>query len=290
MEKMGEGFKRKEFFYCDSKLKGYFYESGQSDKLVVVVHGFRSGADDFLPMIKALLSFDFNVFSFDATGTYDSKGKTLVGMCQRLVDLDKTLDFLAENESFSKYKKYLLGYSLGGCAVLSVLSIHREICACAALAPVNDASELMLETAKGKIGKIAKITKPFFSFFQKLVFGKYTSFNAVNGINSLSIPVLIVESEDDEVLSLGDISVFNKRDKITNPMAEFVSVKGFGGHSGLWHSENSVRYKQKVDGEYKIMGRRWNYGEKVKYFSKVNHNLYSQPNEKLVRKIVGIFR
>ena len=106
--------------------------------------------------------------------------------------------------------------------------------------------------------------------------------------------MLVVQGDKDNIISHGRISVFANQEKITNPNANFMSVQGIcGGHSSLWHSEKAVEYKEKVDREYnlakKAMGRRLNYDKKVKYFSSVNHNLYSQPNRNLVQKIASVF-
>ena len=57
INKMKRPIERKVFFYSagQSILKGYFYPSKERKKLIVLCHGFRSGGDDFLPLIKQLV-------------------------------------------------------------------------------------------------------------------------------------------------------------------------------------------------------------------------------------------
>ncbi len=295
LDKMKEPIFRKEFYYNADKsiLKGYFYPNENSQKLMVICHGFRSGADDFLPLIKQLKDIGFNVFSFDVTGTYDSKGKSLIGMCQWLIDLDNTLIYLKNTEEFKHFKLYLAGHSLGGYAVLSALSLHKDVCGCVALAPVNDAYNLMVETVKAKMGNVMGFCKIFFDVVQKVRFGKYVKYNAVSGINSVDIPVLIVQGDCDKVMSLGNISVFYSRGKITNSKARFIESKGeIGGHSSLWHSKNAVRYKEQIDNGYRFYKKALknkSYENKKSFFRGVNDSLYSQPNEQLIQLIKNTF-
>ena len=82
------------FLSKDVLLKGYYYSLKNPKGLVVVCHGMKSGADDYLPIIEFFYKNKYNVFSFDYTGTYDSKGKSTVGMCQPLIDLDNALTFV----------------------------------------------------------------------------------------------------------------------------------------------------------------------------------------------------
>ena len=246
-----------------------------------------------MPLIKDLNKLDFNVFSFDVTATYDSKGKSLIGMCQWLVDLDNTLKYLKNSKQFSHFKLYLIGHSLGGYAVLSVLNLHKDICGCVAIAPVNNAYTLMVETAKAKVGNYVNISKPFFDIVQKVKFGKYVNYNAINGINSVETPVLVVQGDNDKVISIGKVSVLSHKNEIVNPNVRFIKTEGLnGGHSSVWHSKRAVEYKKRVDKGYKFYKKALknkDYKYKKQYFSGVNNYLYSQPNQQLIQQIKQTF-
>jgi alpha-beta hydrolase superfamily lysophospholipase len=211
-------------------------------------------------------------------------------MQEWIIDLDNTLKFIKSSKEYQGLKLYLIGHSLGGYAALSILSLHKEIHAVVALAPVNDAFTLMVDVAKAKIGKIASITKPFFNLAQRICFGKYVKFNAIQGINSTVIPVLIVQGDNDKVISMEKISVYSNKEKITNPNVRLLQTKGLlGGHDTLWHSVRSVKYKQRVDDFYKKQLRGARYSKKVDYFKGINDNLYSEASGNLVKMIDAVF-
>ncbi len=292
VEKMQNCPCRQEFYYLagHSTLKGYYYPS-TTQKLVVLVHGFRSGADDFLPLTRSLVNNGFCVFAFDATGTYDSKGGSLVGMCQTLVDLDNTLKFI-QTTPLNKHQLYLIGHSLGGYAVLSALQLHPNIKGCVALAPVCDATKIFVQKARQYIGVLATICQPIFDTIQRITFGKYVNCNSINGINSTTAPVLIVQGTKDKVVPPNTISVTAYKSQIANPNVCFCQVEGvFGGHSNVWHSRESVEYKNAVvKCAKRIKSRTMRNSQKLaSYYQKVDDALYSQVDNNLVEKIVETF-
>ena len=87
---------REEFYFNagETQLKGYYYPVENAKGLVVIVHGFHAGADDFIPVAEFMVNNGYNVFCYDGTGVYDSKGDSSVGMCQSLVDLDHVLNYI----------------------------------------------------------------------------------------------------------------------------------------------------------------------------------------------------
>ena len=96
---------RKEVTYTvnASTLRGYYYKSAQSKGLVIVAHGIKSGGDDYLPLIKSLVGFGYDVFSYNCTGTYESSGDNTVGMCQALIDLEGTIKYIQSNAECTKF-------------------------------------------------------------------------------------------------------------------------------------------------------------------------------------------
>ena len=277
---------REEFFYRAgaSTLKGYFYPNSKSDKLMVIVHGYRSGADDFLPLIKEFLQNGYNVFSYDSTGTYDSKGASLIGACQFLVDLDNTLNYIENNEKFNKFSLYLTGHSLGGYAVLSILSLHKNVKGCLAYAPVNNGALLMEKTARAYLGIVVSIHKPFLDIIQKCIFGKYVNFTGVKGINSIDIPIMVVQGVNDKIVGRKNISVNSYKKEIKNKKVVFISVTGEnGGHSEIWHSIRAVKYKREVDEKMKKLSKK----KRAEYYKKIDHKRYSEANVEIVKQFVN---
>ena len=127
------------------KLQGYYYPSEGAKGLVVVSHGMHAGADDYIPFIEYFVKKGFAVFAYDCRGTYASEGDSTVGMCTPLVDLDFALKYINNDGRFSKMPLFLFGHSWGGYAAASVLSLHKNIKACAVIAPFNDGYTLIEE-------------------------------------------------------------------------------------------------------------------------------------------------
>ncbi len=295
-ERIKDRLTRSEFFYKTetSELKGYYYPSAQGKGLVVVVHGIHAGGDDYLPLIEYVVNHGYNVFSYNVTGTYESKGDSTVGMCQSLVDLDGTLTYLKSLPAFKNQPLFLIGHSWGGYAVTSVLELHKDIRACAGIAPMNDGSKIMMETARRYAGELAVAPKPVFDAYQKILFGKYVEYNGVRGINSVDIPVLIAQGKTDKVITYDGHSITAHKAEITNPNVVYYDGYGLqGDHNNIWHSFEAAEYQNKVAEGLKALkkakGKKLTIDEKAAYYRNVDHRLYSEVNEKLLSKIIEMF-
>ncbi|MBR1975281.1 MAG: alpha/beta fold hydrolase [Clostridia bacterium] len=287
---------RKELYYPSGKvkLKGYYYEATEAKGLVVVVHGFKSGSDNYLPITQYLVENGYNVFSYDCTGTYDSEGDSNIGWCQQLIDLDHTISYLQRTSPYRNQPLFLLGHSWGGYAVSSVLSLKSGIRGVACLAPMNNGSTIMIEKGEQYAGKIAYSAKPVFSTYQRVLFGKYVEESGVKGINSIDVPVLIAQGVDDKTITYNEQSIMAKKSEITNPNVQYYIGKGLqGSHDGIWHSKEALLYQAEVESELKLLemekGSALSYEEKVEFYKTVDHKLYSAVNEELMDQIIKMF-
>lgn len=295
-ERVKDRLSREEFYFSagESTLKGYYYKSSESLGLVVIVHGFHAGADEFIPLAEALVKSGYDVFSYDGTGIYDSHGESAVGMCQAIVDLDNVLSYLSRTSPYNNKEIFLIGHSMGGYAVSSILALHKEVAACVAIAPMNDGYNMMVEKGREYVGDIALTAKPIFDTYQKMLFGDYVKLNGLNGINSVDIPVLIVQGLCDKTIPHNTQSIYAKKDQITNPNVEYMITDGIlGGHNTVWHSLDSALYQQEVKADLqrleKLKGDKLTDEELADYYKGVNHTLYSEPSPVLVKRILALF-
>ena len=295
-ERVQDKLLRSEFYYTvnDVRLKGYYYESAQNKGLVVVSHGMKSGGDDYLPIISYMVSAGYNVFSYNCTGTYESEGDDIVGMCQSLIDLEGTIKYIQSVDALAKMPLFLIGHSWGGYAATSVLSLRKEVRACVSIAAMHNACKLMTEKAQEYLGTFGKVPEPMFDIYQRLLFGDYVEYNAIRGINDSNIPVLVAHGTTDTTILYDKQSIIAHKDKITNPYVQYYIGEGaHGSHTGIWHSERSVQYQKQVKTELKALekekGRELTYAEKADFIERVNHALYSEVNEELMQQIVALF-
>lgn len=287
---------REEFMYSvgDVKLKGYYYPCKNAKGLIVVAHGLHAGADDYIPAIAYFVKRGYAVFAYDGRGTYDSEGSSTVGMCQSLVDLDCTLGYIEGRAKFQQMPLLLFGHSCGGYAVTSVLALHKNVAACAAVAPVNNCYTLILEKGHQYAGALATegLPKTFLNAYQKELFGKYVDYCGVNGINSTNIPVLIAHGTEDKTISFDGQSVIAHKDEITNPNVRYYITDGIlGGHDSIWHSERAAKYKLQVEEQLKKLadGGKPTEEQLAEFYAGVDNELYSEVNAELMNNIVTMF-
>lgn len=287
---------REEFFFYSEgvKLKGYYYKAENSKGLVVFAHGFKSGADNYLPITLYLVQNGYSVFNYDCTGTFDSEGRSMVGMCQQLIDLDNALKYVKRTPKFSSQPLFLMGHSWGGYAASSVLSLHKNALGVALFAPMYNANTIMMDKAEEYVGKLSQNVGPIFSAYQDLLFKDYTSYYSVKGINSVDIPVLIAHGENDKTITLNGQSIYAHRKEITNPNVQFVIGTGYqGSHVGIMHSNEAMQYQEEVKKALKDLqkkkGDKLTYEEKQAFYSTVDNFKYSQVNTELLDKIINMF-
>lgn len=295
-ERIKDTLKREELRFPsgDVNLTGYYYPADNAKGLVVLAHGFHAGADDYLPIIEYLVNSSYAVFTYDVRATYGSEGDNQVGMCQSLVDIDNALKFIKSTAPYSSMPLFLIGHSWGGYAVTSAIALHGDVKACAAIAPMYSGYEIMVEKAEQYVGKLSVMPKPVFNVYQKILFGDYVKYNAVVGINSSDIPVLIAQGVDDRIITYDGQSITAHKDEITNPnVSYYVGYGVHGDHNNIWHSKESALYQMEISSRLKLLekqkGESLSYEEKCEFYKTVDHRLYSEVNPELMEKIVDLF-
>ncbi|MBO7187785.1 MAG: alpha/beta fold hydrolase [Clostridia bacterium] len=283
------------FYSSQVKLQGYFYPSENSKGVVVVSHGMHAGADDYLPIIEYLVKNNYSVFTYDCKGTYNSDGDSTIGMITPLVDLDNALNFIESDSYLSKQPLFLLGHSWGGYAVTSVLSIHKNINACAAIAPFNSGYTLIYEKGEQYAGPlVGGMPKVFLDIYQKILFKNYTKYNAVKGINSTNIPVLIAHGEKDSIIDFNRQAVIAHRNKLRlENVFYYVGKDENAGHNTIMHSKEAVRYQKEIASKLAELkeqkGKSLSDDDLKEFCNNVNHSLYSEVNEELMYQIIDMF-
>ena len=287
------------FFPSDQlKLQGYFYPCNEAKGMVVVCHGMHAGADDYIPFIEYFVQNGYAVFTYDCQGTYASEGNSTVGMCTPLVNLDHALTYIENDKQLSKYQLFLFGHSWGGYAATSVLSLHKNICGCAAVAPFNSGYTLFVEKGEQYTGYLdilkTDFPKEFLNAYQTLLFKDYTKYNAVKGINSTDIPVYIAHGNRDFVISFAHQSVISHKDEIrTKNVTYYIGTGPQAGHNTILHSLRAVAYQDKVKKDLKQLKKQYDRdltNEELKEFcNSVDHALYSEVNKEMMQDILNMF-
>ena len=277
----------REDIYFDSngyKLKGYYYPNN-SDKLIIICHGLRSGADDYIPFINYFINNGFECFSFNYKGTYESEGDKTFGMSESLVDLDNAIRYI--NKNYKNKKIYLFGHSWGGFAVCAVLNIHKNIKAVASISGFNDASSIIVDKGVSFGGELAAYPKKYIDWYQEITFGNYLKYNATNGINnSLKTNFLIAHGSFDLIISFKDQSILSKANSfINNNVLYYIGEKENKGHESILYSKEALEYQKIVKREIKLLK-----GDSLhEYIKNVDHYKYNDVNKELFKRIIDLF-
>lgn len=288
------------FFPCGRlKLQGYFYPCHGAKGMVVVCHGMHAGADDYIPFIEYFVLNGYAVFTYDCQGTYASEGDSTVGMCTPLVNLDHALTYIENDKQLSQYPLFLFGHSWGGYAATSVLSIHKNIRGCAAVAPFNSGYTLLVEKGEQYMSPFSDMLKidfpkEFLNAYQTLLFKDYTKYNAVDGINSTDVPVYIAHGNRDFVIGFNHQSVISHRDEIRKSnVTYYIGTDVHAGHNTILHSPRAVAYQEKVEKDLKRLKKEYDRDltkeELTEFCNGVDHSLYSEVNPEMMRDILNMF-
>lgn len=201
------------------ELSGFIYTGNITPKaMVIFAHGFV-GTHQWGPYLKELeqlVANGYSIFTYDNKGCGISAGKNMAGFPQAVIDLDYALTFIELHQSLPII---LYGHSWGGFAVSSILNTDHDVIAVVERSGFNSGSDILSQYGDSMAGILMKFASPFMSLYERIIFGKYAGYTAVDGINNSDIPVLLMHSTDDTVYPYR-LSITNIADKITNPLVQ----------------------------------------------------------------------
>jgi uncharacterized protein len=211
----------------ENKLQGFIYGGSNNNGLIVISNGIGGTSDDYLPMVLHFVDKGWRVLCFNNTGVGGSEGKSICGLTQSVIDLDAALTYVIHSGRFSGLPVMLVGHSLGGFAVCTVLNLNQNVNAVVSFAGFNSSKEIFEEKGKAVVGNFFYLLTLQPWAIDKQLFGDKVKLTAVDGINKAGIPVMIVHSSDDESISAKTSSIYAHRSEINNPNVEiiFLTVK-----------------------------------------------------------------
>lgn len=224
----------------ENQLTGYYYGTdGPANGLIVLVPGFHAGGDDYLWQISELGQYGWAVFTFDATGTLQSQGKTQVGFSQLVLDLEAALEHIENNRHFGYNEVVLVGHSRGAYAACCALRDRQDVAAVVAISGVNSAMEAVMQSSVEKAGPISYGNYGFLWLYQAMLFGQdLLGRNAAEEISESYIPVLVIHGTQDEMIPADTSAIIAHREKIHSPEVEYLLCPA--GHTDLLYDEDGT--------------------------------------------------
>jgi pimeloyl-ACP methyl ester carboxylesterase len=206
------------------------WQWGDTAPWVVLLHGWGSHAARFGDFIAPLRAAGFSVIGVDAPAHGDSPG--------RQSDLHRFRDCLAEVLRTHSPVHAVVGHSLGGAAILTVLAETaehhpRRIC----LFGVPSAMDYILESFAMMLGLEPATKTNLRQRFEKRFGRPAKSVAAIAAAPSVRIPLLVVHDEDDNVAPIAQGLALHE----AVPGALLWRTRGLGHSGGLRDAETIAR-------------------------------------------------
>lgn len=179
------------------RLYGRYY-TNNSDKTVILVHGYRSNAKhDFSGALKFYYDYGFNVLLIDQRSHGKSEGRLITFGVKESYDVRDWAEFL--NTKYNPKQIVLSGVSMGGCTVaFSLKRCLPENVKCV----IADCGFTSPEAIIRKVGydrfKInAKFYMPFLNIMTH-IFGRFSIYEStVTALKENKIPIIFIHGEKD---------------------------------------------------------------------------------------------
>lgn len=284
------------FYSGDNRLQGYIYGEDNDKALLVFAHGIGGGHEEYTNVIKWFVDKGYTVFAYDCTGSVESEGDGTMGLSQSAIDLDAALTYIESDSRLSQMKKVLLGHSWGGYAVTAGLNFDHDVAASASISGYAEPVEMITEWGERILGGFVYAEIPFIRINNKLIFGDLSDLSAVDGINRTDTPVLIIHGTDDETISYNGASIISKKDKITNPNVQYITVsdENINRHNSIFYSQGAMSYLDEMRKQYDIISDE--YGEEEipdeindEFYGKIDKEKSNELNEKLFNEINSFY-
>ena len=281
------------FYSGPNKLQGFVYGGANSKGLIVFSHGMGSTPESYFSLVMHFVDRGWRVFTFSNTGVAGSEGKSVRGLYQSLIDLNTALTYIESEITFKGLPVMLMGHSWGGFAACTVLNYNHDIKAVVSFAGFNSGREVLKEKGLRLAGKFYYLLTPQLWAIEKLLFGDTMEMNAVDGINRAGIPVMIVQSSDDQMIPADTTSIYAKRGKITNPNVEIIFLDGedAAGHTYVFCSKGQRQYRAWAEESWEKYKASHEEPSQLQWALEINYDkaLANELNPVLMEKIDSFF-
>lgn len=164
------------------------YEYGQSDKKILLVHGWSGRGTQLFKIADAFLAAGYSTLSFDAPAHGKSPGNESI-----------MVDFIASIlEINTKYGPFeaVVGHSLGGMSVLNAIKRGLNV-KHAVIIGSGDVVQDILDDFISKLELKPIISTKLRLHFEKKYNEKMDDFSGYKAASEITVPVLVIHDKDD---------------------------------------------------------------------------------------------
>ena len=247
------GLRKEAHFFTTKRgdrLAGYFYsyENHETDRIVLFEHGMGVGHRAYMREIDMLAKHGYLVYSYDRTGCSESEGKGIRGFLGSVADMDSCISMLKKDFPYKKIS--VIGHSWGGFSTMCVPLYHPEVSHLVAISGFialdsiqSQVLPFFLRFSRGKLASIEALENP-----------EYTASAAVKALELTDVPVLIIHSTDDKIVSYKRNLLPLKKALSHKQNIRILTVED-KSHSPNY-TKDAVKYKDKFFSDLKKMSKK----------------------------------
>jgi pimeloyl-ACP methyl ester carboxylesterase len=164
------------------------YEYGNSNRKVLLVHGWSGRATQLCKIADELIVNGFSTLSFDAPAHGKSKGKNTI--------MTEFIESILEIERHFGSFDYAIGHSLGGMSILNAINRNLNL----KKGVIIGSGDLIQDIIDDFINKLTlnkNIGIKLKEYFEKRYDEPMENYAASHAAKTIRIPILIIHDEDD---------------------------------------------------------------------------------------------
>ena len=258
------------------------------DRLVILGHAKDSSSADMLPEAKFFLENGFSVMTMDFIGHSNSEGNSQSGLHQSVYDMENAIKY-ARSEGFGNI--YLYGIGIGGYAAASCAD-EECVRGVAAISAYSSIPDLTLEYAVSKMSILGYLEYPIMLLYQQILYGDDMNHNAIEGINSSDVPVIIINGTADDKIKYDGAALINASERITNDKVIYRTVEN-GVHLSLMRTDEARNLIDKFNEDAYMLYYEHDGNVPIAsvdaLYDAVDSEAASQLDAELMNEILGVF-
>ena len=258
--------------------KLYFYSKEQYKGILVFSHGMWGSHKAYFQEMEFFARNGYKVLGIDAYGTELSDGKSINGLGNSLLTLDKAINYIKKN--YPKEKIYVMGNSRAGYAATNIVKYHKDLSAIVAMSPFLSVAKIL----KHQFPKLLYPTIPFLILIDAMHCGKYSFANAKKSLKKTPISTLILHSKDDTMVPYLTATGHLQK-AICNSKVSFYIVDGKKHNPD--YSVEALAYTQAA---YEKLNAITNPIDKLEFRRNLDYHKMGELDEKVLRDILDFLK
>ena len=226
------------------RLYGYFVPNDNSDKLIVILHGYGDQVTNLLPYVKHFQSLGYNVFVPYLRAHGDSGGTCGFGY-KDAPDIIEWIEFLERTRGTS-FRTTIIGRSMGATTAINTALLGKDLQIDAIIvdSAAPDFFNIVRIVYSWRVKYPWSLVRPFLVIYFKLFGGLTLNNLSLSGrIQLLDVPILFIHGKKDGLIDYKGVEALYKAVQCEKD----ILLSEIADHLGMMTLEPE-QYWGKVDG------------------------------------------